>query len=222
MAIGDAVVVFDGRGHEATAIVSNVTPSAAKLSIPGPIVAESPPRTHFTVLQSLIKGDRMTMCVEKLVELGAHDIVLVAAARSVVKLTPDRAEARRNKLQITARQAAQQCRRASVPTIGPVVSLAEAVVAAGEADLAVCLWEAACAVPLARLLPEQPPKSISLLVGPEGGFTDEELAAADAAGFVRAGLGPRILRAETAALAGLVALGFVLGDLGETYLISED
>lgn len=212
LAAGDRLVLFDGEGVEADAEVTSAGPRTGALAVGAPRAVDVPP-PRLTVLLSIIKGERMDWCVEKLVELGAGRIVPVAAERSVVRLDPDRAERRAARYRAQVRAAAQQSRCAVLPRVDPVCRLAAALERVAGAELKLLLWEDPRAIPLRSAIPERAPGAVALLVGPEGGFTSAELEQAEAAGFVAVGLGRRILRAETAAVASAAILAYALNDI---------
>lgn len=222
---GDAVLLLDGQGRTARATVASI--GAAELALvpdattaspksPAATAAATPsgPRLHLYV--GLLKGDKLDLVVQKATELGAHRIVLVACARSVPRLDEERADRRQQRYARIAQAAAQQCRRLDVPEVLPALRLPEALaLPAPDPDAGprarLLLYEGA-APPLHTALPRTgpPPAAVELFVGPEGGFDPAEVAAALAAGFVPCSLGPRILRAETAALAALAVLAYTL------------
>jgi len=200
LTVGDPVTVFDGAGAEADAVVERIGADDAALAI-GPARREAPAALHLTVIQALIKGERMDWCVEKLVEVGADRIVVVATERAVVRLDAARAAARQARLGAIAREAAKQARRAVVPSV-EVTTLAEALPIEAALKLV-------CDPGAARSLGAQLGTSAAtaaILVGPEGGLSPEELARAAAAGFEAVSLGPTVLRAETAGVAAVAAL----------------
>jgi len=212
LAAGDRLVLFDGEGAEADAEVVSAGPRAGSLEVAQPRqVAVAAPRV--TVLLSVIKGERMDWCLAKLVELGAGRIVPVAAERSVVRLEPARAERRLARYRAQVRAAAQQSRCALVPHVEPIGGLEAALACVAGAGLKLLLWEDPRAIPLRSALPERAPDAVALLVGPEGGFTADEVECAVAAGFVAVSLGRRILRAETAAVASAAILAYALDDI---------
>lgn len=186
----------------------------------GRVLAAAPaggePPVSVTIFQGLAKGDKFEWVVQKATELGAAAVVPVECARSVVKLEKGKAEERIRRWQKIAREAAQQCRRGRVPAVEPVMGWAAAARRAGEFDLALVAWESRAGAPgLRHLLRGLPPGGrVAVYVGPEGGLTEAEAAAAEAAGAHLVGLGPRILRTETAGLAGLAAIMYAVGDLG--------
>lgn len=200
LTIGDAVTVFDGEGGEADATVERIGADDASLVVGAPR-REPPPALHLTVIQALIKGERMDWCVEKLVEVGVDRIIVVATDRAVVKLDADRSVSRQARLAVIAREAAKQARRAVVPPV-TVTGFAEAL--AVQAELRLCCHPVA-ARPLGALLGTAA-RSAAILVGPEGGLTPAELDRAGAAGFEAISLGPTVLRTETAGPVAVAAL----------------
>lgn len=211
---GDRLILFDGEGCEAEAEVKSVSSRTAVLEV-GARVMVAPARAvpRLTVILSLIKGERMDHCLTKLVEIGVGRIVPLRAERSVVRLEDERAERRRERFRAQVRAAVQQCRAMQVPVVDSICSLDQALALTAQADLKLVFWEGAKAVPLRSVLPPEPPATVAMLVGPEGGLSAGEVEAAGRAGFVAVGLGPRILRADTAAIAGAAILAYTLGDI---------
>jgi 16S rRNA (uracil1498-N3)-methyltransferase len=208
---GDTVVLFDGRGSEAEARVVRLWPTELLLQV-GEVRRAGRAPVAVGLLVALLKGEKMDWVVQKATELGTARIVPVAAANAVVKLDEARGASRRERWERIAREAARQCGRADVPEIAEVVPFAEAL--AGATGWRLLLDERERGVSLRTLVPAPPPRAVTVAVGPEGGFTPDEVAAGRAAGFAPCGLGPRVLRAETAAIAALAVVGFVVGDLG--------
>jgi 16S rRNA (uracil1498-N3)-methyltransferase len=164
-----------------------------------------------TLLLSIVKFDSFEWALEKATELGVHSIVPLAAARSeraLVAAAPKRAE-RWKKLLL---EASQQSRRLQLPQLHPLAK-AEAAFKAQREGLRIFLSEAPDARPLREVLRDQQAQRVALAIGPEGGWTDVELAAARAAQFQDASLGNLILRTETAVIASLANINFALGSL---------
>jgi 16S rRNA (uracil1498-N3)-methyltransferase len=151
----------------------------------------------------------MDWLIEKAVELGASGLVPLAAARSVVRLTGDRAERRRAHWQGVVRASCEQCGRNRLPEVAAPVELEAWLAGMPEqpenGDLRLMLSPRA-SVPFAELPTQAPSGNVTLLIGPEGGLTPAEEDAAAAQGFLPLGLGPRVLRTETAGIAVLAAL----------------
>jgi 16S rRNA (uracil1498-N3)-methyltransferase len=215
---GDALTLFDGQGREIDAVVASVERDRTTLTLGAPRLAAVPGGARIVLLQSLARGERMDWIIQKTTELGVAKIVPVAAERSVARLAAGEAEARRARWEKIAREAARQCGRAEVPVIAPAAALTDALAISRRDDLedaggvGLALWEGSRGRPLrAALTP--PPLTVALLVGPEGGFTGEEIATAQAAGFDIVGLGARILRVETAALVAVALVQSAAGGL---------
>jgi 16S rRNA (uracil1498-N3)-methyltransferase len=166
---------------------------------------------EITLLLSVVKFDSFEWALEKATELGVHTIVPLAAARSEKALLAaaiKRAE-RWKKLLL---EASQQSRRVMLPLL-QTVTKPEAAFQACRSELRVFLSEAPGTRPLREILRDQRAISVALAIGPEGGWTDAELAAARDTGFLDASLGSLILRTETAVVASLANLQFALGDV---------
>jgi 16S rRNA (uracil1498-N3)-methyltransferase len=207
---GDKLTLFDGRGREAEALVVRLWDGELLVQV-GAVRQGTRAPVAITLLVGLLKGDKMDWVVQKATELGVARLAPVATAHGVVKLDGERAAGRHARWIRIAAEAARQCGRSDVPEIAEVSDLAAALDAAS--GWRVVLHEAAKGASLRALLPAVPPPIVTVAVGPEGGFAPDEIEAARGRGFVMCGLGPRILRAETAALAALAVLGFAVGDL---------
>ena len=212
--VGDAVVLLDGQGRQCPAQIAHVDGAQVELHCAAATtaVASGP---ELTLLCGLLKGDKQDFVIQKATELGAHAVVPVLCQRSVPQLGQERAEKRHERWTRIAVHAAQQCRRARVPSIAGPTPLAQALAAADAATTLSLLLYEGLAAPLHTLVPPEPglaalPAAMRLLIGPEGGLTDAEVAAAVAAGFIPCSLGPRVLRAETAVVAALAVLQYAL------------
>jgi 16S rRNA (uracil1498-N3)-methyltransferase len=199
LAVGESLVVGDGRGGLASCVVAAVTDAGLELSVTSrrQVPAPSP---RLVVVQALPKGDRAELAVETMTELGVDAIVPWAAARSVTQWHGPRGDRALEKWRRTAREAAKQSRRAWVPEVrDPSTPITPTFV----------LHESA-SVPLASVaLP--PADEIAVVVGPEGGITEAELSAFSAAGAVAVRLGEPVLRTSTAGAAALAVLSVRLG-----------
>jgi len=222
LGLNDVITIFDGQGHEADAIVARVGPRALELRVELRRTAADVGRPPVTLIQALTKGEKLDFIVQKATELGVGRVIPATSARAVPRLELARALGRHARWQKIARDAARQSGRADVPEVQPITPLVTALKAASAEGLRIFLWEGAKQHPLREALGPlatggqlgQRPPQITIAIGPEGGFAQEEVEAAREAGFTLAGLGPRTLRTETAPLAALAILGFVLGDLG--------
>jgi 16S rRNA (uracil1498-N3)-methyltransferase len=198
---GDRVHVFDGE-----------QPCDWLIELPGRVVGESAqapePRTRLAAYPALLHRDKFESVLQKLTEIGACSITPVLTARGLVREAPD--ERRYARWRAIMREAAEQSGRGRVPWLGATLGFADAVASAPGARLVAYEVERECT--LRQVLRPQP-REVSVFVGPEGGFTPEEIAAARVSGARVVTLGPRVLRTETASpvLAALVL--YELGDL---------
>ncbi len=177
-------------------------------------VAASEPRLRVALLLSIVKFDRFEWCLEKASELGVAEVVPLAAARSEKALIAA-ARKRGERWKKILLASAQQSRRLRPPDLRPAVRPAEVFRSAPAGRCAaILLSERPEAASLRQVLAGKQTDLAVLAIGPEGGWTDEERALAESAGFLEASLGPTILRTETAVIAGLAALNYALGDSG--------
>jgi len=171
---------------------------------------QTPPNLPIELIQGLPKGDKLELVIQKGTELGLSRFILTPSERAIVKISRDKKEGRTERWQKIVTESCRQCGQPFAPEIIIADSLNVALNQAS-GELKLMLWEEATA-PLTDLLPTRRPSSISLLVGPEGGFSAAEARQAQATGFKTVRLGPRILRTETAGLAILSILQYVYGD----------
>jgi 16S rRNA (uracil1498-N3)-methyltransferase len=206
---GDALALFDGTGGEFAATITRIDKRGVTASIDrfDPVERESPHRV--TLVQAVIANDPMDWAVRKAVELGVAAVQPVLAARSQGSARGEKSERRLAHWRGIAIAACEQCGRNRVPGVLAPMTLADWLAGATTTTAAA---EVATAGPVLMLAPGAA-RSLAIacaagapsavIVGPEGGFTDDELALADRCGVERVALGPRVLRAETAAVAAL-------------------
>ncbi len=210
---GATVCLLDGNGRWADAVIESVESATTQLTI-APPTRIAPADFALTIAPALIKGERMDQAVTKLVELGTTAICPLTTERTIVRLKGNRAASRHARFESLAKAAARQSRNPLPTSISPIQSLRAFLESAPEATLKLIPEASGTTRPLAELLPEQTPRSATVLIGPEGGFTPGEIDLAREAGFLSASLGPRVLRAETACIAVASILSFRYGDVG--------
>ena len=209
---GDALTLFNGDGSEHSAVVERVAREGVTVRVTAHRRIERESSLEIVLGQALSSGERMDYTVQKAVELGVGAIRPLAASRSVVRLSAERAAGRLSHWQSIAIAACEQCGRNRIPQIGPVADLDTWLAQCGERrDGALPVLLSPRADAGLRDLP-RPAGAVLLLAGPEGGWAPEEEEAARRAGFVPVRLGPRVLRTETAALAALAAMQALWGD----------
>jgi len=193
--VGDTVSLFDGRGHEWPARVAAIGRDRVELDAGQPRVDATPHGIPVTLAVALPKGDRQKWMIEKLTELGAARLVPLETTRGVAEATAS-AQARLERVVI---EACKQCGRNTLMEIAAGCPLNRLLAEMPTGAVVVIAHPGGRPLDAAAVPPTA--TAIIALVGPEGGFTDEELAAADRAGVIRVSLGPHILRVETAAIA---------------------
>jgi len=206
---GDALILFNGDGSEHLCAIESIRGSTVRVGIgeARPVNRESP--LQITLVQAIPRGDRMDFVVQKATELGVSRIVPVLSARSVVRLNERQHESKVQHWRGVAVSACEQCGRNRVPQIDAPLEIIDHLGA--ESGISVRLLldpETASGAPA-----QVPPRSVEVTVGPEGGFSPQELDAMRIAGLKGIRLGPRILRTETAALVALTWLQTRLGDM---------
>ncbi len=200
---GDEVNLFDGQGRLYRARIDVV----GEGSVTGRILsAETQPALDLTMrlFQGLPKGDKFDWILEKMTELGAAEIVPMHVERCVAHLAKEKIPARLERWKKILLSASKQSGRASVPSVRAPVTLDEALALCGKNDLTLFPWEGEKNVSLREILQsrlkDSRGKTINIFIGPEGGFSMDEVARAQTAGAVTVSLGPAILRTETAGL----------------------
>ncbi|HYO41452.1 MAG TPA: 16S rRNA (uracil(1498)-N(3))-methyltransferase [Nocardioidaceae bacterium] len=201
--VGEQVALTDGAGTRAVCTVTAVDSSVLHSTVDS-VVASEPELPRVVVVQAIPKGDRGELAVEMLTEVGVDVIVPWAAARSVSVWRGDKQVKALARWRSTAREAAKQARRSWFPEVSEVVSTPEVVDLLRDASVPVVLHEAASG-PLADL-PVPGRGEIVIVVGPEGGISDEELAAFATVGAEPVRLGSSVLRTSTAGVAATAAL----------------
>lgn len=205
---GDPVVVFNGDGHDYHGDLQLLSKKAACVHLrsarPGP--PESPVAVHIGLGMSL--GDRMEFAIQKATEAGVTDLAPLETERSELRLKGERAEKKQQRWQQVAISAAQQCGRATVPTIHPVQPLSDWIQTVPSDSLRLVLHHGNAV----RLADQAAPQRIHALIGPEGGLSPADLEAAERADFIPVVLGPRVLRTETAPVALLASVQTLWGD----------
>ncbi len=215
MRVGEHITVCDMQKTEYHCEICDFTSDTVKARIISSRQSDTEPPYSVTVYQALPKSDKLDVIIQKSVESGASRIVPFESERTVVRIDGDvrREEKKLERRRRIATEAAKQCGRGSVPDVTLPVKFPEMLREAAKSELCLFFYEGDGTVPLKGLLTElypdgQVPKSISVIIGSEGGFSLSEVEAAKNAGFRLCGLGRRILRCETAPGFALACLCF--------------
>ncbi|MBW0147288.1 16S rRNA (uracil(1498)-N(3))-methyltransferase [Marinobacter arenosus] len=209
---GQELSLFNGDGQDYPATITAAGKKHVEVLVgqPEPNTTESP--LEIVLGQTLSKGDRMDYAVQKAVEMGVTRIVPLTTERCDVKLKGDREDKRLRHWQSVAVSAAEQCGRARVPDILPVMTVPQWLEHSRDCDIRLVLHHRT----EQSLTTMAKPGRIALMIGPEGGLTADEIALAENDGFLPVALGPRVLRTETAPVAAMALCQWLWGDLGES------
>lgn len=211
LACGDTITLFNGEGGEYGATLATLDKKQASAEIKTFSGRETELPYAITLAQGLPEGSKMDWIIEKAVELGAAAIQPLAAQRCVTRLSSERAEKKLLHWQSVITAAAEQCGRNRVPQLADPVNLSNWL-ARKELHHRILLTPRA-EQPLSDWARHHPPQAVTLLIGPEGGFTDQEEEMAISAGALPLSIGPRVLRTETAGIAALAGLNALWGEM---------
>ncbi len=215
---GERILLSDGKGTNCLCELTEIGVSEVKARILPEEVSDTELPVEVTLYQGLPKADKMEFIIQKCVELGVTRIVPVEMARCVMKLDKKKEEVKRKRWHGISESAAKQSKRMIVPEISSVMKYKDAIKEAAALDLSLVPYEDAESLEGAggmertRTLIKalRPGQKCAVFIGPEGGFSDQEIEEAQEAGFHMVTLGKRILRTETAGLFILSAIGFML------------
>jgi len=211
LGLDDEVTLVTGN-REYLAAVEQVTRSRLIARVLSERPAETELRVEVTLVQSLTKADRMDWIVQKCTELGTTCLIPVLTERSIIKPDSTSGEARRIRWRRIAESAAQQSGRLAAMEIAPIVDLHDAVQQLGKNHLLIVPYEGEAKVSLREAIMRRIERPVAIIIGPEGGFSADELERIRSAGGITVSLGPRILRTETAAV---VSCALVMHELSE-------
>ena len=212
MRTGEEVLIADGRGAEYRCKLTDLGENEVRAQILWKLDGNAELASAITLFQGLPKSDKMDLIVQKCVELGVNRIVPVSTKRAVVKLDAKKEQARLKRWNTISESAAKQSGRGVIPEVSGVMSFKKALEEAKKLDVLLIPYERAeHMAETRRVMGEiRPGQSVGIFIGPEGGFEESEVEEAVAAGARAITLGRRILRTETAGLAVMAMLGYLL------------
>lgn len=209
MAVGDEITVCDMARKEYICRLSKIRDDSCECEIISSKNSASESNIDITLFMAYPKSDKLETVIQKAVELGASRIVPFESSRCIKRPVPEKAEKQNARLSRIAEEAAKQCGRARLPEVTLPISYKEALAEAAKSELALFCYEGDGTKSLKSVLNENKnAKTVSVIIGSEGGFSIEEATAAASAGLTPVNLGPRILRCETAPAYVLSALSF--------------
>ena len=199
---GDVVNVFDGAGQEFAVSLKTIDDPATGVILQT-TTPSTEPEVRLTLIQSLPKGEKIDLILQKCTEVGVSNFLFLETARSIPHVSPEKLPSRLERWRSIVKEAAEQSGRVRLPSVDWAVSFDEALKRISSIDHRLIAWECHEGSTLMSKLPEfKGAKDIALFIGPEGGFTEQEIEKARNAGVTPISLGSRILRTETAAIVG--------------------
>lgn len=219
MSKGDHLILFDGTGWEYEAIIKQF--SADGITVEISKKEKIPDKDlKITLFQALPKANKMDFIIQKATELGADRIVPFQSARSIPRLSAEKARLKISRWHSIAQEAARQCGRADVPEVMEIFSFEEMLSYSKREALKIIFWEEESERGAKQVLRDEKysaVKDISVVIGPEGGFSKEEVDSAVVKDFISVSLGRNILKVETAALTILSIIQYEKGVFGGLY-----
>ena len=213
---GQEIILVDDENQVARMEMTAFREDAVTLTLSERLEADTESPIDLVLAQCLLKSDKMDMVVQKAVELGAVGVIPVRSQNCVVRYDAKKAAARQQRWQKIADEAAKQCGRTALLAVDPVTDIKALIATEKECEdsVLVFFYENEDTQTVKEYLRQIKSRRIVLLVGPEGGFSLDEAKAVEEAGGKSVTLGPRILRAETAALTAMSVVQYECGDLG--------
>ena len=209
---GDRIDITNGQGKDYTAIIAYTSPGNIGIDIIAEhdSLTESP--VNITLCSGMLKDKKMDLVIKHITQLGIYEWVPFYCERSIPTPNEKSMEKRHQRWEIIAKESLKQCRRSRLPKISKPLSFKELLDRADSHDLKIAFWEKAT---LRLVTLEKKPfnKKILILIGPEGGFSENEITQSKEKGFLSYSLGPRILRAETASISSCALVQHILGDI---------
>ncbi|WP_138493280.1 RsmE family RNA methyltransferase [Paenibacillus pinistramenti] len=218
---GDKIIVSDGQGRVVLAELASLEPDSVTAKVLESMPETSEPRVKVDIAQSLPKGDKMETVIQKCTEIGAASFIPFLSERTIVQYDERKEGKRTARWAKIAKEAAEQAHRSRIPEVRQPLKWKGLLELFQGYDLVCLCYEKETGAqlrdiiePFASSLGREAAGRVLVIVGPEGGFTEEEVSAAEAAGAKSVGLGRRILRTETAGMAALTCILYETGELG--------
>ncbi len=208
---GEKLVACDCQGKDYDCVIESLTDKEVELSVEKAYPSETEPSVRVTLYQAMPKSDKMELIIQKAVELGVSAIVPVQTKRCVSRPDAKSMAKKLERYNRIALEAAKQCGRGRIPAVLPMLDFGEAIKAMKEDQRAFLFYENSTSSFRKEL--EQGVNSVSIMVGAEGGFEEEEVQKALELGIASLSLGKRILRCETAPLAALSIIMYETGNM---------
>ncbi len=208
----DKILFTDGNGRDFISTITEISSQEVMLDITETINSKFESPVQITIFQGMLKDSKMDTLVRHLTELGIYAWTPLLCKRSIPRPDKKRIDSRLKRWEKIAIEALKQCNRSILPKINKPVTFPDIIENCSKFDLKITFWENAT-LPVNSLKKNKNIKKIGILIGPEGGFSKEETALAEKAGFQTLWLGPRVLRAETASITACSLIQHYFGDI---------
>jgi 16S rRNA (uracil1498-N3)-methyltransferase len=215
LGIGDMITLFDGTGHEYISRIDGTGSGKVDISVLERIIAKTESCVKITIAQAFLKEKKMDILVRQLTELGIARWFPFISERSVARPDKKRIESRIKRWKRISKESLKQCKRSVLPEIGELLDFKDMLKLGKKYNNKVVFWENETKPLDSSIISTEVDDNILVLIGPEGGFSEDEIMSAKEKGFVTAALGPRILKAETASVAACTLLQYLFGDMGK-------
>jgi 16S rRNA (uracil1498-N3)-methyltransferase len=213
---GDEIWLFDGTGHEFKARLSDISSDTVTVEIMDGFPCLTDPPIRITVGQALLKNKKTDTVLRQLTELGIDGWIPINTERSVLKIDRKHEPSKTDRWQTIVRESVKQCQRGLMPKIYPAIDFKEALLLRRHHDINIIFSDKdGETLDLIKARTPRPGAGLLLLLGPEGGFSPREIELAQQHEFIPAGMGPRILKADTAAIAACAIVQSLFGDMGK-------
>lgn len=212
--VGTKLVCVDGKGHDYLSEITQITKQAVHCKVLKIMPSQGEPKTQLIVAQALPKGERWDWVLQKGTELGVTQFIPFTSERTVVKVHPEKVAKKRERWQRIVKEAAEQSGRGIIPEVSRPISWSELLSYLEKTETAWIAYEKGGKSLQSCMQQLSTSNQIVLIIGPEGGFSEQEIESAVHAGAIPITLGPRILRTETASLVALSCILFATNELG--------
>jgi 16S rRNA (uracil1498-N3)-methyltransferase len=209
---GDTIALTDGRGRDYNAVIINITPGTIEIRIIEKMDSSTESFIHISLCSGILKDKKMDFIIKHITQLGVQKWVPFFCERSIPSPDKKKLEIRKKRWRNIAKESLKQCNRSCIPEISGPFNFATLIEKSEGYDLKIVFWEQSNQK-IKNLQTSVSPDKILILIGPEGGFSKKEILMAKEKDFLCYGLGPRILRAETASIAACTLIQHKFGDL---------
>ncbi len=209
---GDLVLITDGKGRDYSAVIINTSPGTIEININEKCESTTESFIDITLCSGMLKDKKMDFIIKHITQLGVQKWMPFFCERSIPSPNFKKIEMRRKRWEHIAKESLKQCNRSRIPEISAPVTFETILEQSGNHDLKIAFWEKS-GHKIKSLQTNPSPENIIILIGPEGGFSTGEITMAEKKGFLCHGLGPRILRAETASISACTLIQHIFGDI---------